>query len=155
MVFSWHNNWVVKKKYKATLKDKKEWIEFTEHFNDVYDKDASTRKNNVNSDRFRKIDLHGYSLDEANQIVKNFIINSFDNGYKRLLIITGKGSRSKTHNNPYLSEKLSVLKNSVPDYIKNDKSLEDKVLQISKADLKDGGEGAISIILRKNKKFKE
>ena len=155
MVFSWYNNWVVKKKYKATLKDKKEWIEFTEHFNDVYDKDASTRKNNVNSDRFRKIDLHGYSLDEANQIVKNFIINSFDNGYKRLLIITGKGSRSKTHNNPYLSEKLSVLKNSVPDYIKNDKSLEDKVLQISKADLKDGGEGAISIILRKNKKFKE
>ncbi len=145
----------MKKKYKATLKDKKEWIEFTEHFNDVYDKDASTRKNNVNSDRFRKIDLHGYSLDEANQIVKNFIINSFDNGYKRLLIITGKGSRSKTHNNPYLSEKLSVLKNSVPDYIKNDKSLEDKVLQISKADLKDGGEGAISIILRKNKKFKE
>ena len=71
------------------------------------------------------------------------------------MIITGKGSRSKTHNNPYLSEKLSVLKNSVPDYIKNDKSLEDKVLQISKADLKDGGEGAISIILRKNKKFKE
>ena len=145
----------MKKKYKATLKDKKEWIEFTEHFNDVYDKDASTRKNNVNSNRFRKIDLHGHSLDEANQIVKNFIINSFDNGYKRLLIITGKGSRSKTHNNPYLSEKLSVLKNSVPDYIKNDKSLEDKVLQISKADLKDGGEGAISIILRKNKKFKE
>ena len=155
MVFSWHNNWVVKKKYKATLKDKKEWIEFTEHFNDVYDKDASTRKNNVNSNRFRKIDLHGHSLDEANQIVKNFIINSFDNGYKRLLIITGKGSRSKTHNNPYLSEKLSVLKNSVPDYIKNDKSLEDKVFQISKADLKDGGEGAINIILRKNKKFKE
>ena len=145
----------MKKKYKATLKDKKEWIEFTEHFNDVYDKDESTRKNNVNSNRFRKIDLHGHSLDEANQIVKNFIINSFDNGYKRLLIITGKGSRSKTHNNPYLSEKLSVLKNSVPDYIKNDKSLEDKVLQISKADLKDGGEGAISIILRKNKKFKE
>ena len=145
----------MKKKYKATLKDKKEWIEFTEHFNDVYDKDASTRKNNVISNRFRKIDLHGHSLDEANQIVKNFIINSFDNGYKRLLIITGKGSRSKTHNNPYLSEKLSVLKNSVPDYIKNDKSLEDKVLQISKADLKDGGEGAINIILRKNKKFKE
>ena len=145
----------MKKKYKATLKDKKEWIEFTEHFNDVYDKDASTRKNNVNSDRFRKIDLHGYSLDEANQIVKNFIINSFDNGYKRLLIITGKGSRSKTHNNPYLSEKLSVLKNSVPDYIKNDKSLEDKVLQISKADLKDGGEGAIYIFLKNTTKIKE
>jgi DNA-nicking Smr family endonuclease len=145
----------VKKTYKATLKDKKEWLEFTEHLSDVYDKETSTTKSNENLGKFRKLDLHGSSLNEANKIVKDFIINSFNDGYKRLLIITGKGSRSKNRNNPYLSEKLSVLKHSVPEYIKNDKNLEDKVFQILKADQKDGGEGAINVILKKNKNLKE
>ena len=97
------------------------------------------------------IDLHGFSLIEANQIVKNFIINSFNSGYKKLLIVTGKGLRSKSHENPYLSEKLSVLRNSVPEYIKNDENLANKITSISTADIKDGGEGAIYVFLKNNK----
>ena len=71
-----------------------------------------------------KLDLHGFSLVEANKIVKKFIIESSHNiGYKKILIITGKGLRSKSHNNPYVSEKLSMLKYSIPEYIKNNESL--------------------------------
>ena len=86
--------------------------------------------------------------------MKKFITDSFNNGYKKLLIVTGKGSRSKSHENPYFSEKLSVLKYSVPEYISNDEDLTNKISKISTADLNDGGEGAIYIFLKKNK-FKE
>ena len=65
--------------------------------------------------------------------------------------MTGKGSRSKSHENPYLSEKLSVLRNSVPEYIKNDENLANKINSISTADIKDGGEGAIYVFLKNNK----
>ena len=81
------------------------------------------------------------------------IIKSFNSGYKKLLIITGKGLRSKSHENPYFSKKLSVLKYSVPEYIKNDEDLNNKIIRISEADIKDGGEGAIYIFLRNNKEF--
>jgi len=101
------------------------------------------------------LDLHGFSLSDANKIVKKFIIESFNNGYHKLLIVTGKGLRSKFHNNPYFSEKLSVLKYSVPEYIKNNENLTNKIRRISKADLKDGGAGAMYIFLKNTKKFTE
>ena len=77
----------------------------------------------------------------------------YDRGYKKLLVVTGKGLRSKSHDNPYLSEKLSVLKYSVPEYIQNDENLSNKIIKISDSDIKDGGEGAIYIFLKNNKKF--
>ena len=105
--------------------------------------------------KIKKLDLHGSSLVEANERVKNFIIKSFNSGYKKLLVVTGKGLRSKSHDNPYISEKLSVLKYSVPEYIKNDEDLNNKIIRISEADIKDGGEGAIYIFLKNNKEFIE
>ena len=114
-------------------------------------KESDLLKENIEVNEVKKLDLHGFSLIEANKTVKNFIINSFNSGYKKLLIVTGKGLRSKSHNNPYLSEKLSVLKYSVREYIKNDENLANKINSISTADIKDGGEGAIYIFL-KNKK---
>jgi DNA-nicking Smr family endonuclease len=96
--------------------------------------------------------LHGLSLNQANKIVKKFIIESFEGGYKKLLIITGKGLRSKVHKNPYLSEQMNVLKYSVPEFIKNDEDLFEKISRISTADLKDGGEGAFYIFFKKVKK---
>ena len=93
--------------------------------------------------------MHGFSLDQANKIVKKFIIKSFEDGYKKLLVITGKGLRSKIYKNPYLSEQMSVLKNSVPEFIKNDKDLFNIISRISKADLKDGGEGAFYNFLKR------
>ena len=91
--------------------------------------------------------MHGCSLDDANNVVKKFITDSFNKNHKKLLIVTGKGLRSKIRDNPYLSEKLNVLKYSVPNFIKNEKDLNDKIKRVEKADLKDGGEGAIYIYL--------
>ena len=86
--------------------------------------------------------------------MKKFVVESFDQGYKKLLIVTGKGLRSKSYDNPYVSDKLSVLKYSVPEFIKNDENLNNKISRIAQADIKDGGEGAIYILLKNKNKFK-
>ena len=155
MVFSWDITEIVKKKNFISSKDKKDWVAFTKQMGNIKVKEFDLLKENTEVSEIKKLDLHGFSLIEANKIVKNFIINSFNSGYKKLLIVTGKGLRSKSHDNPYLSEKLSVLKYSVPEYIKNDKNLTNKISSISRADVKDGGEGAIYIFLKNNKKFIE
>ena len=155
MVFSWDITEIVKKKNFISSKDKKDWVAFTKQMGNIKAKESDLLKENIEVNEVKKLDLHGFSLIEANKIVKKFIINSFNSGYKKLLIVTGKGLRSKSHDNPYLSEKLSVLKYSVPDYIKNDENLTNKISSISTADIKDGGEGAIYIFLKKNKKLTE
>ena len=139
----------MKKKYVASSQDKKDWIAFTKQMDDVKIKESDLLEKHTEINKFQKLDLHGSSLIEANKIVRKFIIKSFNNGYKKLLIVTGKGSRSKSHENPYVSEKLSVLKYSVPEYINNNENLINKISKISKADLKDGGEGAIYIFFKK------
>ena len=151
MVSSWDITEIVKKKNSISSKDKKDWIAFTKQMGNIKAKESDLLKENIKLSEVKKLDLHGFSLIEANQIVKNFIINSFNSGYKKLLIVTGKGLRSKSHENPYLSEKLSVLRNSVPEYIKNDENLANKITSISTADIKDGGEGAIYVFLKNNK----
>jgi len=118
-------------------------------------KESDLLRRNTEINKVQKLDLHGSSLVEANEMVKNFIIKSFNGGYKKLLVVTGKGLRSKSYDNPYLSEKLSTLKYSVPGYIKNDENLNKKISRIVQADLKDGGEGAIYIFLKNSKKFTE
>ena len=142
----------MKKKYSVTLKDKKAWTAFTENLENIYNKDEDFHKQSTTLNKIRRLDLHGLSLDKANETVKKFIIESFENGYKKLLIITGKGLRSKVHKNPYLSEQMNVLKSSVPEFIKNDEDLFEKISRISTADLKDGGEGAFYIFFKKVKK---
>ena len=137
----------MKKKNFISSKDKKDWLAFTKQMGNIKAKESDLLKENIKLNEVKKLDLHEFSLNEANEIVKNFIINSFNSGYKKLLIVTGKGLRSKSHENPYVSEKLSVLRYSVPEYIKNDENLANKINSISTADIKDGGEGAIYIFL--------
>ena len=144
----------MKKKHFVTPKDKKDWDVFTKQMGDISPKESDLLKENIEINKVKKLDLHGSSLIEANKIVKNFIIESFNNGYKKLLVVTGKGLRSKSYNNPYVSEKLNVLRYSVPEFIKNDENLNNKISRIAQADIKDGGEGAIYIFLKNNNKFK-
>ena len=139
----------MKKKPSATIKDEKDWTNFTKEMGSVRDKDLDHEDRNVNKNKIKKLDLHGFSLDEANKKVKKFITEASKNGYKKLLIVTGKGLRSKVYDNPYLSEKMNVLKYSVPEYIENDLDLSDKISKISQAEIKDGGEGAIYVYLKK------
>tara|TARA_B100000686_G_scaffold346148_1_gene432117 strand:+ start:2283 stop:2723 length:441 start_codon:yes stop_codon:yes gene_type:complete len=141
----------VKKKYTPTIKDKKDWVDFTKNLKNIYDKDLNKIQGNIIKKKIKKLDLHGLTLVQANRAVKKFIIQCFEEGYKNLLIITGKGIRSKVQNNPYLSEKMSVLKYSVPEFLKSDKELLNKIKDIKTAEIKDGGEGAFYIFLKQKK----
>ena len=143
----------MKKKISATSKDKTDWINYTKSLGGVYDKESSITNKKPQPTNIPKIDLHGISLEDANKIVKNFLQKSIKEGCKKVIIITGKGSRSKIYNDPYRSEKLNTLKYSVPYFIKNDSYLCNKINKISVADLKDGGEGALYIYLKKEKKL--
>ena len=143
----------MKKKYSASSKDKKDWADFTKQVGNISVEEDDFLEENRQINKVRKLDLHGYSLDDANKAVKKFITDSFDKGYNKLLVVTGKGLRSKSYDNPYISENLSVLKNSVPKYIKNNENLNSIISKIIQADQQDGGEGAINIFLKNNKKF--
>ena len=145
----------MKKRYVATSKDKKDWMDFAKKIDNISIKEADLFQENIQINRVPKLDLHGSSLNEANRKVKEFINESFYQGYRKLLIITGKGLRSKVDENPYISEKFSVLKYSVPEFIKNEENLNKKVMKISAADKKHGGNGAIYIFLKNKKKIRE
>ena len=118
------------KKKIISSKDKKDWKNFVENIDDIPEKDIDSLSNNLEKSRIKKLDLHGFSLEEANKTVEKFIIESFDKGLTKLLIVTGKGSRSKSYENPYLSEKLSILKNSIPNFIRNNRNLSSKIKDI-------------------------
>ena len=148
LVLSRNVKQIVKKKYTVSFKDKKDWINFTEQIDNISAKEADLLQENIQINRVPKLDLHGSSLNEANRKVKGFVNESFNQGYRKLLIITGKGLRSKVDENPYRSRKMNVLKNSVPEFIKNDEDLFDKIIKISKANLKHGGDGAFYIFLK-------
>ena len=133
---------------KLTDKDKKDWKNFTSSRDKVPNKDFKINKKNIGENTERIIDLHGFSLENANKIIEGFINNSYKEGIKKVIIVTGKGIRSKTANNPYLSRDLSILKHSVPEFIKSNSSLMNKIKQISEANIEDGGSGAFYIYFK-------
>ena len=136
---------------KISQKDLRIWKKFTKHFNNVENKDFESEPINSKEKSVYVLDLHGYSLNEANIKVKNCINNFYEKGQRNIKIITGKGTRSKNTKDPYQSNSLSILKNSVPEFIKNNQKLMDKVLQINQAQPQDGGEGAFYLLLKKIK----
>jgi DNA-nicking Smr family endonuclease len=128
-------------------KDKKDWLQFINSKEKLYNKDKKIKINKRPGTR--SIDLHGYTLDEANTIIEKFIFESFDEGIDKLIVITGKGIHSNNENNPFVSKDLGILKNSIPNYIQNNKDLMKKIIEIKEADIKDGGSGAFYIYLKK------
>ena len=124
-------------------------MDFTKKIENISVKEVDFLQENIQINKIPKLDLHGLSLSKANQKVKEFINESFDQGYKKLLIVTGKGLRSKINNDPYRSKKMNVLKHSVPEYIKNEEDISKKIKSISMADIEDGGEGAIYVFLKR------
>ena len=145
----------MKKKYQVPIKDKNDWLNYTKELKNLEDKDKESNLKTNKSLGIRKIDLHGYSLSEANIKVKKFIIECSKENCQKLLIVTGKGLRSKVYENPYLSEKMNILKYSIPDYVNNDNELNNKIIKISEASPEDGGSGAFYIFLKKKEKIKE
>ena len=135
------------KKKDLSEKDIEAWETYIKNHYDVYDKDKNNKKNQERKERFR-FDLHGHSLDEANQRVRDIIFSCVKKKYKEILFITGKGLHYTSDNDAYVSKDFSKLKYSVPNFIKSDEDLNKFVFSISDADVKDGGEGAILVKLR-------
>ena len=127
-------------------KDKKDWDVFLASNDKLNDKDQ--REFKKNSLQIKSLDLHGYTLEEANKKVEEFINNSYLNNVKKLVIVTGKGLHSNNYENPYVSKDLSILKYSVPEYIKKNKNLMKKIIEIKEANIKDGGSGSFYIYLK-------
>ena len=130
-------------------KDKKDWQNFLSKKEKLPDKDNSQSKDKVI--KTSEIDLHGFTLDEANKIVERFINKSYDEGINKIRIVTGKGLHSDNEKNPYISKDLSILKYSVPEYIKNNNQLMKLIIEFKEASIQDGGEGAFYLHLKKNK----
>jgi DNA-nicking Smr family endonuclease len=133
---------------KISEKDKQDWENFISNKEKLQNKDVNLKKNY--KQKVKSIDLHGYTLDQANQKIKEFINQSFLAGINKLIVVTGKGLHSKNEKNPYVSKDLSILKYSVPEYIKNNKNLMNKIYEFGEAKIEDGGSGAFYIFLKKN-----
>ena len=134
---------------KHTPEDLKVWKKFTSSKETIENKDYYLDQKKTSIQKIRKVDLHGLSLDKANKKIEVLVDKYFIEGVEKIIIITGKGLKSKTVDNPYISKDLSILKNSVPDYINNNSKIKNKIKSISKAEIKDGGEGAFYIFLKK------
>ena len=132
---------------KISDKDKKDWQDFLSKNEALPVKDDQIIKKNITETI--KFDLHGYSLDEANNKVNDIIQKSYEAGIKKIVLVTGKGIHSQNEKDPYVSKDLGILKNSVPEYIKSSDQLMNKINNIVDADIKDGGSGALYIYLKK------
>jgi DNA-nicking Smr family endonuclease len=135
---------------KISDKDKIDWENFLKSNEKLIDKDYK-KKNNVTYST-KSIDLHGYTLDQANLAIEKFIIKSFLEKVNKIIVVTGKGIHSDNEKNPYVSKDLSILKYSVPEFISNNKILMEMIYDIQDAKTEDGGSGAFYIHLKKNKK---
>jgi|TARA_B110000971_G_C19837815_1_gene421128 DNA-nicking Smr family endonuclease len=138
----------VKKKEDISNSDKELWAEYLKSPKDIFDKELVGKKLSNRPERCR-LDLHGFTLLEANNKVKELINTCQQKGFKEILLITGKGLHSNVDQNVYASKDLSKLRFAVPEYIKSQKELSDKIVEIAQAELKDGGEGALIIKLKK------
>ena len=130
-------------------KDKKDWENFINSKEKIQNKDIKFQ--NKKTFKTRSIDLHGYTLDEANKTVENFINKSFSENINKLIVVTGKGLHSNNEKDPYVSKDLGILKYSVPEFITNNLALMNKINEIKDAKIEDGGEGAFYIYLKKVK----
>ena len=128
-------------------KDQKDWKNFLEKNEKLPNKDLENKENKLHITK--TLDLHGYTLDEANKKVESFLIDCFNQKVNKVIIVTGKGLHSQNDRDPFISKKFGILKNSVPDFIKSNPSLMTKIKSIANAEIADGGGGAFYVFLKK------
>jgi len=133
---------------KITDKDKKDWLKFVKSGERLENKDYFRKKKNSIL-KEKSIDLHGYSLDDANKEIYNFIMSCYEKNVSKIKVITGKGSRSKNEENPYQSKNLSILKYSVPNYINSNQELLKIIKSFNQSEIDDISKGSFDIILKK------
>ena len=139
-------------KKKLSDKDLKDWNKF------IKSKDKINPKDELNLSPVNKkkstfvIDLHGYSLEQANKFVEKTINECFEKEISKVNIITGKGMRSKTAEDPYKSSELSILKNSIPEFINSNAELMKKIKNIDSTGEKNLG--SFNVYLKSKNKFR-
>ena len=138
-------------KRKISDQDKKDWQNFISNKEKLSNKDLYLSNNKIEKKIIKTIDLHGFSLENANNVIEEFIIQCFKKNVNKIIVITGKGLRSKSIRNPYVSKDLGILKYSVPDFIKSKSNLMEIIKKIEEAEIEDGGGGAFYIFLKKFK----
>ena len=134
---------------KISKKDKKDWESFISSNEKLHNKDFKLSKKKFF--KIKSIDLHGYTLEEANKTIEEFIYQSFREKINKLIVVTGKGLHSQNAKDPYVSKTLGILKYSVPEFIENNKGLMNIINEIKDASIEDGGSGAFYIFLKKKK----
>ena len=132
---------------KISDKDKKDWEKFITSEEKVVDKDSKSNLKTTQKNKY--IDLHGYSLEDANKKIEKLIIESYLEKIKKIIVVTGKGLHSQNEKNPYVSKDLSILKYSIPEFIKRNQDLVKLINNIEEASIEDGGSGAFYIYLKK------
>jgi DNA-nicking Smr family endonuclease len=130
-------------------KDKKDWQDFVSSKDKLYNKDIEFR--NKSKIKIKSIDLHGYTLDQANKKIEKFIQESFVEKINKIIVVTGKGLHSQSDKDPYVSKDLSILKYSILEFISKNKNLMNIIYEMQDAKIEDGGSGAFYIFLKKNK----
>ena len=138
---------------KISDKDKEDWENFLKNNEKITNKDFVAKKN-IRHEKIKNIDLHGFTLEEANKAIEYFIKKCFDESVTKIIVITGKGLRSKNVKNPYLSKDLSILKYSVPEFIESNTNLMKIIIESTDAKIEDGGSGAFYIYLKNKFKLK-
>ena len=128
-------------------KDKKDWEEFLSSDEKLPNKDLKFSKKKTL--KTKHIDLHGFTLEQANITITKFIEDCYQNSVSKIIVVTGKGLHSNVEKDPYVSKNLSILKYSVPEYIENNDELMKKIIEIKDAKIEDGGAGAFYIFLKK------
>ena len=137
---------------KISDKDKEDWQKFISNKDRLPNKDEKITENKIT--KSFTFDLHGYSLNDANKKIEELIQNAYNLSINKLIIVTGKGLHSQNEKDPYVSKDLSILKYSVPEFIKNNKNLMSIINEIKDASIEDGVGGAFYIFLKKNKSIK-
>ena len=125
---------------KISDKDKKDWEKFVSNNEKLPNKDLNFKEKKTGTQR--SLDLHGYSLDEANKKVKDFIKSSYQEGIKRITVVTGKGLHSTTELDPFVSKDLSILKHSVPDFINSNQELLKVVKSLNEYEIDNSSNGS-------------
>ena len=133
-------------------KDKQDWNNFINSKDKLPNKDTKFNKKKIFETR--SIDLHGYTLEQANKAIEDFINKAFLENVNKLIVVTGKGIHSDNEKDPYVSKELGILKYSVPEFISNNTSLMSMINEITDAQIEDGGSGAFYIFLKRNKSIK-
>jgi len=128
-------------------KDKKDWENFLLGNKKLPKKNLKFKKKKI--PKIKHIDLHGFTLEQANKTIEKFIDDCYQNSVSKIIVVTGKGLHSNVEKDPYVSKDLSILKYSVPEFIENNSELMKKIIEIKDAEIEDGGTGAFYIFMRK------